>query len=655
MATTYHQAIQKLYVAYFNRPADTAGLTYWEDVVERLGGDTAPVSAAFAAEHEYRDLYAGMSNGDIVNQVYLNLFGRAAEDAGKAYWAALLDKGAITIDQVVTTIAAGALGSDAVAYANKVSAAGAFTAALDTLAEQQGYDGAAANALAKAFMAGITDDASLANALAPATFDATVARVVAAGTPFSIAAGVLALEAAQASHAAFLDAADGQADGNITLGDADIAARASASVAAVGDLTGGDYANATPAVQAALLADARAAIDQTLASAQLALDSANAGIALVDGLGAAIARKDAADAAVDAAYATVLSAMVAVADSATAFEHLHATTLTILEDGTVPGLITLGSGGQLVLATGVTEANTAGVTDLLKALVAQQGAIANGEAALAADAGATDTLDYLDMGATEKADLQQIAAAMPDVALPAGALPTLSQIAAEQAILDGRANDAANALARAGNGATQAQIDAAAATAASATAFQDLAGHYRIDAAANARADAYHVATGEFDAASARGAALDAAVAAMQAALDAAAGLKAVNAAVDAAAAAFVDHGMELPVIAAGSLAAGAGSDVFLAGPSDARIALFGQQGADALYIGTGFTLGLDPARGNDAVLEAFIVQNGADTQVMLENTSYGSNAGAPGLVTITLAGVDAAHVHLANGVITLA
>jgi hypothetical protein len=54
MATTYHVAIEQLYVAYFNRPADRAGLAYWEAVAQARQGDLAGMSAAFAASTEYR-------------------------------------------------------------------------------------------------------------------------------------------------------------------------------------------------------------------------------------------------------------------------------------------------------------------------------------------------------------------------------------------------------------------------------------------------------------------------------------------------------------------------------------------------------------------------------------------------------------------------
>lgn len=176
----YTASIQQLYVAYFGRPADAGGLAFWEGVVAAAGGKTAAISAAFAASNEYTTAYAGKSAVETVNQVYVNLFGHDADPSGLLFWANALQNKLITIDNVVTAIAAGAQGTDKVAYDSKVAAATAFTAALDTTAEILGYNTAAIPA-AKTFIAGVTDEATLASAVAGV--DAAVTTVVAAGTP----------------------------------------------------------------------------------------------------------------------------------------------------------------------------------------------------------------------------------------------------------------------------------------------------------------------------------------------------------------------------------------------------------------------------------------------------------------------------------------
>lgn len=174
----YEKAIQQLYVAYFNRPADPAGLAYWQGVVEGQGGSMSAVSAAFASSDEYTAVYGGKTNPAVVNTVYRNLFGRDGEPAGVDYWAKLLDNRQITIDGVVTAIAGGARNEDLTAFDNKVKYASSFTAALDLHPERAAYNGDEAAAYAKQLTSAITTDASLATAIA--NLDAATAGFVAA-------------------------------------------------------------------------------------------------------------------------------------------------------------------------------------------------------------------------------------------------------------------------------------------------------------------------------------------------------------------------------------------------------------------------------------------------------------------------------------------
>ncbi len=160
MATQYTAAIEKLYVAYFNRPADVGGLAFWESVVAASGGDTRAVSQAFAQSKEYTDLMGSRTPADIIDSVYVNLFGRHAEKAGLAFWTGLYEAGAIGPADVVAVLADAAAGADAQAVANKVVVATGFTQALASSDRPDAYNGAAAQAYARQFLAGVTDDAS---------------------------------------------------------------------------------------------------------------------------------------------------------------------------------------------------------------------------------------------------------------------------------------------------------------------------------------------------------------------------------------------------------------------------------------------------------------------------------------------------------------
>ena len=192
----YTDAIQKLYVAYFNRPADYEGLAFWEKVLTANGGDISIVSRAHAASPEYQQQVAGKTNFQIVNQIYNNLFNRDADVEGLQFWADRLTEGTFTVDQIVKVIADNASDTDAkdaTTYKNKVAAATAFTAELNTASEIIGYGGDKANAAAKTWLSTIGTDASLKAAIDPAVLAATVSTVVSASNPatqFTLTEGV---------------------------------------------------------------------------------------------------------------------------------------------------------------------------------------------------------------------------------------------------------------------------------------------------------------------------------------------------------------------------------------------------------------------------------------------------------------------------------
>lgn len=178
MATTstYDKEVQKLYVAYFSRPADVAGLAYWSNLLSTSSQGYQVISSNFAASQEYRDAYAGMDNTAIVSAVYTHLFGRAAEAAGVNYWVNLLNTKQITIDNVVTQIAAGAQSTDKYAYDAKVAVATAFTTHLDLPAEQQGYSTANGLKVAIDYIASVKDIMTAASAIDPGNIDIQIAK-----------------------------------------------------------------------------------------------------------------------------------------------------------------------------------------------------------------------------------------------------------------------------------------------------------------------------------------------------------------------------------------------------------------------------------------------------------------------------------------------
>ena len=136
--------IQKAYIAFFNRPADVPGLNYW------LGytGDEQDLLTEFSLQAEYLSDYAGLTNLQMLNKVYNNLFGRNPEPSGQTYWLAQMDAGYVTIANVAFAVLGGAQNEDLDTINNKVEVATAFTTALDTPAEIDAYNKAGTNGVA---------------------------------------------------------------------------------------------------------------------------------------------------------------------------------------------------------------------------------------------------------------------------------------------------------------------------------------------------------------------------------------------------------------------------------------------------------------------------------------------------------------------------
>lgn len=166
--------IQKLYIAYFNRPADPAGLAYWMASSMTI----TQIANSFAEQAEYKAAFAGQTTESIVSTLYANLFGssRVPDAAGLLYWVGQINQGKVSLGAAAISILNGAQGDDKIAVDSKVTAATSFTTALDTAPEIVAYSKASGVALAKTWLSGVTTAATATAAIA--TQDATIASIV---------------------------------------------------------------------------------------------------------------------------------------------------------------------------------------------------------------------------------------------------------------------------------------------------------------------------------------------------------------------------------------------------------------------------------------------------------------------------------------------
>jgi len=132
--TAYLDTVQKAYIAYYQRPAESAGLRYWAEALDKVEGDQTKMIEAFADSKESTALYGPINNdtiGNVVDAMYQALFGRKAEAAGKKVYVDGFKNGKYTAGSIALDILTGAISSDEKAIASKLKVANQFTLLTD--------------------------------------------------------------------------------------------------------------------------------------------------------------------------------------------------------------------------------------------------------------------------------------------------------------------------------------------------------------------------------------------------------------------------------------------------------------------------------------------------------------------------------------------
>lgn len=181
-AAQYYDVVQKMYVGYFGRPADPAGLQYWAEKLSANGGDLTAITTGFGNSAEAKALWGSLDTQVAIDTLYQQLFNRSAEPAGLIYWTNKIASGAETLATIARALVEGAQNDDVTTLAKKVAVAARYTdAADDTTANILAYKGDAAAAAARAQLKNVTKDTDAA------TFDvAAIVTAVAAGSTSGI-------------------------------------------------------------------------------------------------------------------------------------------------------------------------------------------------------------------------------------------------------------------------------------------------------------------------------------------------------------------------------------------------------------------------------------------------------------------------------------
>jgi mono/diheme cytochrome c family protein len=199
VASDYTTIVQQLYVSYFGRPADSGGFANFKARMAELQAPTdiqaltgayktnaalRELIDSFGSSDESKALYSG-DTAAFVTAIYINVLGRAPDDAGKAFWAGDINSGALTRANASLAIMAGALNNttaqglvDAALIRNRVTVASNFSAAL-TGSYATAYSGDAAAASARMMLTAVTatTDTNAFQATVTSTLNAMLPQV----------------------------------------------------------------------------------------------------------------------------------------------------------------------------------------------------------------------------------------------------------------------------------------------------------------------------------------------------------------------------------------------------------------------------------------------------------------------------------------------
>lgn len=611
MATTTATQVQQLYVGLLGRAADQGGLNWWVDQVTTGGKTLEDIRASFVTSTEYKAVYgATTSRSDLVKAIYSNLFERTPSADEIKFWAETDTRPA---DQLVAAFIQFASANDQKTIDNKVFVANTYTS---TVGADFNKDAAAA------VIANVDGTAASVSAATAAIANGTLAGQVPG------VSAIAALNTAFAEKTAFEAANVAKVN--------ELVAKLAANVAPATATDGidADTASYQAKVDAAVTDATQFRNDITTTTTVLTTMAQDAAAAVKTAYNALGDAKALADAYVSAEAAKTL----AVGAKATGAEKAGAISGLAAETSSNAALITLG------------KTFDSAATDAAKAAAAVYTAYETGaKAATGTFTGTPAELrTAVDNALKGSAYYNTFKAVVVKDANANDA--TAKALAAKDAlVLDTTEFGAGDTT---GTAAGKTYVDNLGLKVAADANLADAQAADANLASATALKDAYAVQTGAVQSAQAKVDAIN---------VDGKVAVHAIAVAKVGGAVTATDADLAKTV-----------KDVFyfaatdkgnIVGASDKAIANFGA--GDSLVLGSDLSYNKGAlTAGDNNKAEFFLVQQGKDTLVVLETANYGSSdvakaadgsliSGADHAAIITLTGVNVADLNVANGVIS--
>ena len=124
----YQDQMQIMYLAYYGRPGDPAGVAFWAKLLEKEKGNFKQIINDFGNSPEYRDRFGHLGNTELVNNIFQQLLGRRADRGGLDFYVGKLDRGELTLASIALDVYNGVKGgNDQLTVLNKLYIARLYT------------------------------------------------------------------------------------------------------------------------------------------------------------------------------------------------------------------------------------------------------------------------------------------------------------------------------------------------------------------------------------------------------------------------------------------------------------------------------------------------------------------------------------------------
>jgi len=113
------ETIIDAYIAYYGRPPDAEGLIAWAGQLERPELHRDSVLTMFGESNEFQENYGKLTARQLINNLYLQIFGRNGDEAGVNYYTILLQSGGRPLTTIAMEILEAAQNDDVVVLENR--------------------------------------------------------------------------------------------------------------------------------------------------------------------------------------------------------------------------------------------------------------------------------------------------------------------------------------------------------------------------------------------------------------------------------------------------------------------------------------------------------------------------------------------------------